>query len=127
MTIRHEFWFLSTHCRTAKTDQTGQTPMLIPVLAMYNVKNLVLSGVLTLCLLVSTADIICKHFGSRRGPTKYGSKLFDTLMIFLKNHLKVNFEGKKQQLPKNCEKFHSMHRVLCITIRLPDKNIFQKI
>ena len=42
---------------------------------------------LTLYLLVSSADNLCKQFGPRSGLTTcrawYGSKLFDTLMIFL--------------------------------------------
>ena len=41
-----------------------------------------------LYLLVSSADIFCKQFGTRSGPTSCracsGSKLFDTLMVFLK-------------------------------------------
>ena len=41
---------------------------------------------------MSSADNICKQFGSRSGPTKRrassGSKLFDTLMIFLKEFTK---------------------------------------
>ena len=52
---------------------------------------------LALCLLVSSADNLCKQFGSRSGPTKCrawsGSKLFDTLMIFLKEFFeKIDFE-----------------------------------
>ena len=43
---------------------------------------------LTLCLLVSSADNLCREFGPRSGSTKRqalsGSKLFDTLMVFLK-------------------------------------------
>ena len=43
---------------------------------------------LTLCLQVSSADNLCKHFGPRSGPTKcrawYGSNLFHTLMGLLK-------------------------------------------
>ena len=39
----------------------------------------------TLCLLVSSADDLCKQFGPISGPTKRqalsGSKLFDTLMV----------------------------------------------
>ena len=44
---------------------------------------------LTQYLLVSSSDNFCKQFGSRSGPTKCrawsGSKLFDTLMVFLKD------------------------------------------
>ena len=54
---------------------------------------------LTLCLLVSSADNHCKQFGTRSGPTERrswsGSKLFDTLMVFLEDLLeKVDFEKK---------------------------------
>ena len=48
-------------------------------------------------LLVSSADNLCKQFGPRSGPTKCracsGTKLFGTLMVFLKDiFLKVDFE-----------------------------------
>ena len=43
---------------------------------------------LTLCLQVPSADHLCKQFGPRSGPTMHqactGSKLYDTLMVFLK-------------------------------------------
>ena len=46
---------------------------------------------LTLCLLVWSADNFCKQFGP-----KSWSKLFDTLMVFLKEFFeKVDFEKKK--------------------------------
>ena len=50
----------------------------------------------TLCLLVSSADNFCKEFGPRSVPTKRrvgpGFKLFDTLVVFLKEFFekKVN-------------------------------------
>ena len=51
---------------------------------------------LTLCLQVSSADSLCKQFGPRSGPTKCrawsGSKLFDTLMVFLIFFKKDDFE-----------------------------------
>ena len=58
---------------------------------------------LTLCLLlVSSADNLCKQFGSRSGPTKgpawSGSKLFDTLMLFL-----VDFFSKQLILKKSAD------------------------
>ena len=41
-----------------------------------------------LCLLMQFADNLCKHFGHRSGLiigwARSGSKLFDTLMLFLK-------------------------------------------
>ena len=54
---------------------------------------------------VSSTDNLCKQFEPRSGPTKgqvtSGSKLFDTLMIFLKVFFeKVDFE-KNQQTTKN--------------------------
>ena len=44
----------------------------------------------SLCLPVSSADNVCKQFGPRSG-----SKLFDILIVFLKDFFqKVNFEKK---------------------------------
>ena len=56
--------------------------------------------VLTLYLLVLSADNICKQFVSRPGPTKCrassGFKLFDTLIVFMKEFFeKVDFEKAK--------------------------------
>ena len=56
-------------------------------------------------ILLSSADNLCKQFGSRSGPTKHwswsGSNLFDTLIVFLKEFFeKVNF-GKSQQTTAN--------------------------
>ena len=64
---------------------------------------------LTLYLLASSADNFCKQFGPRSGPTKCralsGSKLFDTLMVFLKEFFKkVDFE-KYQQTKKKMKNF----------------------
>ena len=61
---------------------------------------------LTLCLQGSFGDNLCKQFGPKSGPTKclawYGSKLFGTLMVFLKNFLKkVDFE-KSVDNKKSC-------------------------
>ena len=44
---------------------------------------------------MSSADNLGKQFGLRSGPTNPGSKLFDILMVFLKEFFqKVNFEKK---------------------------------
>ena len=66
---------------------------------------------LTLCLLVSSADILCKQFGPRPGPTECrtwsGYRLFHTLMVFLKEFFeKVDF-NKNQQTTKKHEKLIS--------------------
>ena len=49
-------------------------------------------AILTLCLPVSSADNLGKKFGPRSGPTILrtcsGSKLFDILMVFLKEFFK---------------------------------------
>ena len=71
--------------------------------------------VLTLYLLVLSADIFCKHVGTRSGPTKRrarsGSKLFDTLMVFLKEFFEnVDFEIN-QQTTKEHEQFPRGQRV----------------
>ena len=64
---------------------------------------------LTLNLLVPSADNFCKQFGPRSGPTNgrawSGFKLFDTLMVFLKEFFeKADFE-RNQQTTKKHEKF----------------------
>ena len=57
--------------------------------------------------LLSSADNVCKQFEPRSGPTK--SKLFDTLMVFLKDCFeKVNFKTKstvdqKKKKKEKCE------------------------
>ena len=66
-------------------------------------------------LLVSSADDLCKQIGPRSGPTKCRawswSKLFDTLMVFLKEFFeKVQIE-KNQQTTKKHEKLPSRQRV----------------
>ena len=53
-----------------------------------------------------SADNLCKQFGPRSGPTKCrvlsGSKLFDTLMVFLIEFFeKVDFEKNKQMTIKH--------------------------
>ena len=56
-------------------------------------KNFSQNSILTLCLLVLSSDDLCKQFGSRSGlmirqtnrRAGSGSKLFDTLMVFLKD------------------------------------------
>ena len=63
--------------------------------------------------ILSSADDICKQFGSRSGPTQgrawSGSKLLDTLMLFPKKYfetkksLKISADDKKDH-----EKLHSM-------------------
>ena len=62
-----------------------------------------------------SADKLCKQFGPRPGPTECrscsGSKLFDTLIVFLKEFFeKVNFEKISRQHQKH-EKLLSMQRV----------------
>ena len=74
-----------------------------------SVKHRVTCVMLTLCLPVSSADNLGKQFGPRSGPTnrwaRSGSRLFDILMVFLKDFFqKVNFEKisrrqKHEQLP----------------------------
>ena len=63
---------------------------------------------LTLLSAVSSADNRCKRFAPRSGPTKRrarsGSKLSDTLMVFLKEFFeKVNFEkiSRRQKSVQN--------------------------
>ena len=61
------------------------------------------------CLLVSSADNLCRQSGPRSFPKEHrtwsASKLFDTLGVFLKDFFKnVDFE-KSQQMTKKHEKF----------------------
>ena len=62
--------------------------------------------VFTLYLLVLSANIFCKQFGTRSDPTKRqacsGSKLFDPQILFLKEFFKkVEFEKNQQTAKKN--------------------------
>ena len=59
--------------------------------------TLAVGGLLILYLLVPSADNLCKQFGPRSGPTECwsfaGTKLFDTLIVFLKEFFeKVDVE-----------------------------------
>ena len=71
-----------------------------------------------------SADNFCKQFGPRSGPTKRracsGSKLYDTLMVFLKEFFKkiVDF-GKKQQTSKKHAKFPRRPRFTDMNFRFP--------
>ena len=78
-------------------------------------------------LLVLSADNLCKQFGSRSGPTKCwawsGSKLFDTLIVFLKDFLKTLIFLKSLKTTKKQWKFPSMPRVKEITEVQISKNL----
>ena len=69
---------------------------------------------LTLYLLVSSADNLCKQLGSRSGPTFgrawSGSKLFDILMVFLKEFFETTDYEKYQQTTKSVKSL-SMQRI----------------
>ena len=73
-------------------------------------------GILTLCLLVLSADNLCKKFGPRSGSTKCWawswSKLYDTPKAFLKDFFeKVDFE-RYQQTTKNRENYPGCKELL---------------
>ena len=73
---------------------------------------------LTPCLLVSSADNLCKQIEPRSGLTKHwalsGSNLFDTQMVFLKEFFENgDFEKKISRQRKNNEKFPRGQRVKC--------------
>ena len=59
-----------------------------------------------------SADNLCKQFGSRSGPTKCrawsGSKLFDTLMVFLKEFFEKEDFEKNQKTTQKHTKLPSM-------------------
>ena len=60
---------------------------------------------LTHCLLVPSADNLCKQLWPRSGPTKCrawsGSKLFETMMLFLKELFEKDDFEKNQQMAKS--------------------------
>ena len=64
---------------------------------------------LTLFLLVLSADNLCKQFGPRSGLTKRqtssGFKLFDTLMVFLKEFSEKVDSEKKSADDKKAGKY----------------------
>ena len=70
---------------------------------------------LTLCILVSSADNLCKQVGARSGPTQCrgwsGSKLFDTWWYSRKNFSKTLILNKEQQMTKKHEKLFGRQRV----------------
>ena len=73
-----------------------------------NSQNLqqIIGSLLTLCLLMSSAVILCNQFGPRSGPKKHwvwsGTRLFDTQMAFLKEIFeKINFEKKSAGAKKS--------------------------
>ena len=55
---------------------------------------------------MSSADNHCKQFGPRSGPTDLNPKLFDTLMVFLKDFFEeVSFENEVRKKISCQEKF----------------------
>ena len=63
-----------------------------------------------LCILVSSADNICKQFGLSSDPTRrrawYGSKLFDTQIVFLKDFFfEKSWFWKKSANDKNMKNY----------------------
>ena len=75
--------------------------------------NLLTQQLHSLCLLVSSADNLCKQFGSRSGPTECPSDLDAdclSLMLLLKEFFeKVDFENNLQTT-NNPEKLPRMQR-----------------
>ena len=51
--------------------------------------------------LLLSADNLCKQFGARSGPTEPRSKLFDTLIVFLKEFLEKSQHGKLPSMLKS--------------------------
>ena len=77
---------------------------------------------LTLCLLGLSADNLCKQFGLGSGSTKCrawsGSKLFDTLMVFLKDFFlkKNDFEKTLQTTKIKHEKLPSSMQLVTLYV-----------
>ena len=74
--------------------------------------------VLILYLLVLPGDSICQQFGPRSGPMKCqarsGSKLFDTLILFLKEFWEKFILKNIQPTTKKHAKLPSKQRCKCI-------------
>ena len=70
----------------------------------------------------SVADSLCKQFAPRPGSTKHlawsGSKLFDTLMVFLKELLeKIDFE-KNQQTTKIMKNYPGGKELINVLLKM---------
>ena len=112
----------SNSLQRLSTNNTGQRVQVgmvfgkvnsrgISIMAIYTEKKnqVPLFGFKTLYLLESSADNFCKQFGPRSGLTESwawsGSKLVDTLIVFLKEffELKVDFEKNQRTTKKSRE------------------------
>ena len=77
----------------------------------------------TICLLLSSADNLCKQFGPRSGPTKCpagsGPKLFDTLMVFLNNFSKklifkkISSRQNSWKITQHAKSWNGKPRFIC--------------
>ena len=80
-----------------------------------NIISSEMTAFLTLYLLMSSADNFCKQFGPSTGPTecraRSGSKLFDTLIKFLKKYFEKSDFEKNQKTTKKVGKSHRGQRV----------------
>ena len=105
----HLFGCYLTHIFTVKT---AQLPPLVFTYTYFTAKTAQLPPlwVLTLCLLVSSADNLGKQFGPRSGPTKrraWSGSICLTLRSYSwKNFSKINDFEKNQQTTKNMKNYH---------------------
>ena len=93
-----------THFFIVKAAQLPPLLVLFTLILTVKTAQLPPLWVLNLCLLVSSADNLCKQFGPRSGLTKRrawsGSNLFDTQMVFLNEFFKNKWFWKNQQTTK---------------------------
>ena len=75
----------------------------------------------TLCLVVSSADYLCKQFGPRSGTTKRrartGSKPLDTLVVFLIFFLMLILKKTTQHTTNNMNNYSACKETTINTIR----------
>ena len=127
--FENPWWFI--HLQVSILRSLDQTNVLKLLGVMYKDKKLnfvaeFVDGTLTLYLLVSTTDNLCKQFGPRPGLTKCWawsvSLLFNTLMVFLKENFQKklilkNTTATVQTTKKACRqrfKRHSWYSKTCV-------------
>ena len=115
------FWALKINFTLANSEDPNENFFLYTVHLYGQIQYIAvpLLEQVTLCILASSADNLYKQFGSRSGPTKCrawsGYKLFDTLMVFLKEILeKVDFEKNQQTTKTRKSSQNAGNRSWCI-------------
>ena len=81
------------------------------------------------CRLLKISDNLCKQFGPRSGPTKRrswsGSKLFDALMVFLKEIFEKDNYEKSADDNKSMKNYPAWYKLINLTLILfPAEEIY---